>query len=374
MPAINWFSKNHEGKWIVMESIVGYLEEITATKIEGWLYDKCKPDTPVEIVAFSDSIEIGRAWADRYRADLHAAGIGNGRHSFSIDIKEFLDRSTIRFFVGGTQVSLTTAWEEIAYPAGYLLSSPPPPYAFNSNRARQLLGRCLREHTSLSVFRLIGLMDAVCRFPDKAIRNVLSVGCGEGLHEKYLSLCNWQANVLAIDVEMRAVPEPYENITFHKANILEWRDGDGQFDFVFSIECLEHIPEFETAFTAIVNKVKNGGYIYISVPFANESERADKLLCQEEFESHEHVTPGFSVELVEKMCADNNLEICFIEGMFFTDVILPFRRVLDSLDAKARESLVNDLYMLASADVKRKIAKNRKEGLGIRFLARKNNI
>lgn len=354
-----------------MESIVGYLEDITATKIGGWIYDKRIPDIPIEIVAFSDSIEIGRVRADIYRADLHVAGIGNGCHSFSIDIKECLNRSSLRFFVGNAEVFLMTAWEEITNPAEYLLNFHPPIYAFNSNQAKQLLVRCLREHTGLSTFRLIGLMDAFCKLPGKTTHNILSVGCGEGLHEKYLSLCNWRANILAIDVEMRAVPEAYEKITFYKANILEWKDGDEQFDFAFSIECLEHIPEYETAFAAIVRKVKKGGYIYISVPFANESERADKSLCLEELKLHEHVTPGFSIELIERMCADNNVEICFIEGMFFTHVILPFRRILNSLDTNAIDGLVNDFYMLASADLKRKVPKNRKEALGIRFLIRK---
>ncbi len=61
----------------------GFVDRVTERVAEGWV--QC-PDTPedrvlVEIVM--DGIVVGQVLANRYRADLEAAGLGTGRHSFT---------------------------------------------------------------------------------------------------------------------------------------------------------------------------------------------------------------------------------------------------------------------------------------------------
>ncbi len=352
----------------------GFVEEITACTINGWVYNKSLPDVPVEIVALSGDLELGRSVADVFRADLLAAGIGNGRHVFSIQIRRPLDRTKLRFRIDGANIELETAWGSMLDPAEYLVNEPYSRYAVNLNLAKTILADCLREPTRLSAFRLVGLMDAYCRLPLAArhsMAQVLSVGCGEALHEKYLALFESSIKILAVDIELRAMEQNADNIAFREANILDWHGDRETFDFAFSIECLEHIENYEAAFASIVQKVKPGGYIYISVPFANEAERADIALCQEERALHQHVTPGFSLELVEKLCADNGLKIEFIENMFFDDVVSALHKIVGAIPNESLVTVATELFMVVKLDLKNKTIKSRREAFGIRFLAQR---
>ncbi len=72
----------------------GHLDLARHDRIEGWARDPAAPTAPVALVVLANGAEIGRVVADRYRPDLAAAGIGDGRHAFELVVP------------GG----LTTAW------------------------------------------------------------------------------------------------------------------------------------------------------------------------------------------------------------------------------------------------------------------------
>ncbi len=60
----------------------GYLDLATTTELVGWIYDNSQPGTPLEIEVLDGDAIIARFFADNYRADLQAAGKGNGAHAF----------------------------------------------------------------------------------------------------------------------------------------------------------------------------------------------------------------------------------------------------------------------------------------------------
>jgi hypothetical protein len=64
----------------------GFVESVSGSRIYGWAYDRHRVDVPVSVIAYAQGREIGRSVADGWRADLASAGIGTGRHAFSIDI------------------------------------------------------------------------------------------------------------------------------------------------------------------------------------------------------------------------------------------------------------------------------------------------
>lgn len=76
----------------------GHFDRIRANVVDGWAWDSSKPDVPVciEIVNEHGKL-IAMGVADKYRADLHAAGKGNGAHGFSIKISP-ADRSESKLF------------------------------------------------------------------------------------------------------------------------------------------------------------------------------------------------------------------------------------------------------------------------------------
>lgn len=61
----------------------GHLDEVSHTKICGWARDPAR-DRPVRLRVFDNDVPIGEVIANRYRADLAEAGIGNGRHAFEL--------------------------------------------------------------------------------------------------------------------------------------------------------------------------------------------------------------------------------------------------------------------------------------------------
>jgi hypothetical protein len=60
----------------------GHIERLTEDFVEGWAHDDGNPDAPVAIELRIPERPPELLLANRYRADLERAGIGNGRHGF----------------------------------------------------------------------------------------------------------------------------------------------------------------------------------------------------------------------------------------------------------------------------------------------------
>lgn len=66
----------------------GYLDSVTANNVSGWTCDGT--DTPLDVHVYvldksGNTLSINPCTANRYRADLEAAGKGNGYHGFSLN-------------------------------------------------------------------------------------------------------------------------------------------------------------------------------------------------------------------------------------------------------------------------------------------------
>jgi len=64
----------------------GRLERVTRTMIEGWAFNPGDPDARISLTILANGAEIGRVLADRPRADLAAAGVGDGGHAFQFHL------------------------------------------------------------------------------------------------------------------------------------------------------------------------------------------------------------------------------------------------------------------------------------------------
>jgi hypothetical protein len=63
----------------------GHLDFFTVDLLTGWAWDPARPDEPVDVAVLDGEQVVLRFKADRFRQDLAKAGIGNGRHAFSLD-------------------------------------------------------------------------------------------------------------------------------------------------------------------------------------------------------------------------------------------------------------------------------------------------
>ncbi len=73
----------------------GFVERIEAGRLLGWAQDARFPDAPVCLDIAIDGAVLMRVVAERYRGDLHRAGVGNGQHGFEAALPEILAAQTI---------------------------------------------------------------------------------------------------------------------------------------------------------------------------------------------------------------------------------------------------------------------------------------
>lgn len=70
---------------------IGNFEDCTNTLLKGWAWNSESPNSSIQVHIYITNIDTGESkgiamFADQYRADLQAAGIGNGKHAFSYAI------------------------------------------------------------------------------------------------------------------------------------------------------------------------------------------------------------------------------------------------------------------------------------------------
>jgi len=63
----------------------GSLDIVREGLIAGWVMHPDKPDLPLRILIRFGQADIAELWADMYREDVAAAGIGHGRYGFAFD-------------------------------------------------------------------------------------------------------------------------------------------------------------------------------------------------------------------------------------------------------------------------------------------------
>lgn len=84
--------------------LLGQLDRADGDAIAGWAYDPGQPGERVALTLHIDGLAVGTVMADRYRADLQASGVGDGRHSFEVRLPRGLSRTTARV-VGVTRAA-----------------------------------------------------------------------------------------------------------------------------------------------------------------------------------------------------------------------------------------------------------------------------
>ncbi|MFZ1416111.1 MAG: hypothetical protein WAS73_16265 [Defluviicoccus sp.] len=65
-------------------SIAGYIDAVKGLKVSGWAWNRADPAAALEIEIRRDGKVAALGRADKFRADLEKAGVGDGRHAFEI--------------------------------------------------------------------------------------------------------------------------------------------------------------------------------------------------------------------------------------------------------------------------------------------------
>jgi GT2 family glycosyltransferase/glycosyltransferase involved in cell wall biosynthesis len=105
--------------------LIGYLESVENGLVYGWAFDEDDPERRLAVNISIDDRQVLIADADEYRADLAAAGIGDGFHAFRVALPASLIRSgcLISATVGMANQPLSDSPRHL----DLLQPAPPPP-------------------------------------------------------------------------------------------------------------------------------------------------------------------------------------------------------------------------------------------------------
>jgi len=246
-----------------------------------------------------------------------------------------------------------------------LPATRPERAALEEGLGRQLLAL----DRGLGLFRLVHLLDALGR--SGRVRTVLSIGSGEGLHEAYLANAFPDLQVAGVDIREPPAGRATANLRLLRGDL-----RDAAFlrtvpaaDFVFSIECLEHLDDDESVFRAMAGLVKPGGRLYLQVPFASEEELSDPELCRQERERHEHVRPGYSEPGLRRMAERAGLRVLSIGSAFWYPMQPLVWIATDMVPHADLAPHWRSFLELAAMDLGRGLALGRTQACAIKLLA-----
>jgi 2-polyprenyl-3-methyl-5-hydroxy-6-metoxy-1,4-benzoquinol methylase len=148
-------------------------------------------------------------------------------------------------------------------------------------------------------------------------RRLASFGSGSCTHEVALALTFPHAEVHCYDATDRYIPA-YTRPYFDRLPGLTFTTYDfsvplgERFDFVFSIQTLEHIQDSEAALDQLCDAVEPGGHLYVDTPLFHEEASREAnydAMLERAWRLHEHYHLGFSRRKTEARLRARGFEI-----------------------------------------------------------------
>jgi 2-polyprenyl-3-methyl-5-hydroxy-6-metoxy-1,4-benzoquinol methylase len=107
---------------------------------------------------------------------------------------------------------------------------------------------------------------SLSQLPLDTFASALDAGCGRGrlaleFARRYPNLA-----VHGADIDASVLPVSSMNCTFQQADLTRPSDLESEYDLVYCIDVLEHIPGNREAIRNLAGQLKPGGYIYIHLP------------------------------------------------------------------------------------------------------------
>lgn len=139
---------------------------------------------------------------------------------------------------------------------------------------------------------------------------LLDGGSGFGQYVYYLSTLSKTWNIKALDIKAEQVSDCNqffgklglsERVKFEEADLTKFVDPNN-FDFILSVDVMEHILEDVTVFKNFNNSLKPGGVLLISTP--SDKGGSDVHVDHQSSFIEEHVRDGYNIiEIEEKLFA-----------------------------------------------------------------------
>lgn len=193
-----------------------------------------------------------------------------------------------------------------------------------------------------SYLRMFHLAECVQQM-DIAPRTVMSFGSGAGEHEACLALLLPDSLVRGIDNDRDMISycaqkfADQPNLGFVCTDVM---DHDERYDFIYTIECLEHIEDYRSCIERLCNLT---GRIMVLVPnllqrYNNPEGR--KLMWRQ----HHHI--GFSVDQLESDLNKNGFRKVYGKGVYWEHITCKVRLLFEHLLANYPDMVRHDEQLL----------------------------
>ena len=210
------------------------------------------------------------------------------------------------------------------------------------------------------------------------VKSFLSIGCGAGLSEVALALEFPDIKFHLTDIEdlnqiqsrlgIRMVHEwSIPNVTYGVCDILE-PDKQilrGDYDFVASVEVLEHIKNDTLAVSSMIKITRK--YVYALVPFATKKMNSDPALRAQVWKNQQHHRVGYDQQEIIELFSGLNL--LTVQGCYWKQFGLKMRQELEVLSYEQIKVSMKDLIELAHLDLVQQVPSEIETCFGIWLLA-----
>jgi SAM-dependent methyltransferase len=217
--------------------------------------------------------------------------------------------------------------------------------------AERLVSEVLRRRT-WSVHRHVHLVRAFEEaLVDGGIATALSIGCGAGLSELFLAarhpeieftLTDFDESRLAIG-RARARDLDITNVSFGSLDLLA-DVGDQRYDWVSSIEVLEHIEDDRRAARNLVALADR--WLWVLVPHCTPQELSDPEVIRRAWDKCEHHRPGYTFDTLGQVLG-SRVDVRWMRTCYRRPGAMAFRSELGELSDD--ELILRRLELIATA-------------------------
>ncbi|MHC4122827.1 MAG: class I SAM-dependent methyltransferase [Planctomycetota bacterium] len=212
------------------------------------------------------------------------------------------------------------------------------------------------------------------KLPIKNFTKVLDAGCGRGTYAVQIAKMFPHIHVIGIDIRENFQNTTLSNIEWRQGNLLEMNENRA-YDFIYSIDVLEHIPYNNKVIRNFYQALKEDGILYLHIPYDIDKKTIFPKKYFKEFNDwakNEHTGKQYSLDELQNLLLEIGFDIVTAEYAFgfagkiaweldrMTDrkialkiILMPFLKFLGQLSVKTKHRKGN-ILVIGKKNVKTK--------------------
>lgn len=216
--------------------------------------------------------------------------------------------------------------------------------------------------------------DALKTLKNFSPNKILDIGSGIGCYTFYLGKYFHESRITGWDIDRdklhvaATLTKKFKatNVDFKYGNIAKNISSKNLYDFLITIDVLEHVVDYKKALKNMYAMTRKGGYIYIHVP----QEKQRRFFPQfKHWEHEDHVREGFTKKKLSKELSDLGFTVIQVKNSFglFGSFAWELHHLFLSKNQVLLACMYPLLYLLSCLDIYTRNGK----GLCLAILAQK---